>query len=278
MAEELLFEQYPTNTVAADAAHFSSEISDTISSQDSLASQGFEDSLFGTSSQFVASAQSHPTSIAEQLGWVQMWESSLLILIILFFCLYGFYRYGNDLRWSVRNFISLRASVAMIDSASLDFSKYVSYSGKLSVAIFSLYATGYIYLATEMSINFLLLYALSIVVVSVCVLASHGLNRLLSLFDYAPQRWQTIRAVCAYDSAVGAYFLALPISALYILPGAQSIALGILLSYYAIHVIRIILLNFSLKFSFLQSILYICAVELGPISIAWALIKHFKIL
>ncbi len=237
-----------------------------------------QSNIFGANSEFSAHFLERTTPILESLGWTPSWQYTIIVMCFIVLLLVLFYRYSSSIRLLLSNFISVPATQSMLESATVEFNDFLRYSRLLSFLGLSLVLTGIFYhiVSTAESLFYILM------VVSIGVLISFtlsvGVRKFITLFDYSRGRLSAISSVYSLDVLVFSLFFALPIFAFLSVPIAQLALILLLSLFYFLHIVKIFYIFRQQRFSFLQTFLYLCTVEIAPFTLSWGIMTEYKIL
>ncbi len=201
---------------------------------------------------------------------------SIIVLVIMVLYCYMIYRYSSVMRISLKNIVSLSSTVGIFSLAKKEFLRYVSLGELISVVCLSAVLAKYTPSVGEYSELYYFVGAFLL-----CgVVRMWGVvwQRIFSNFDYRAERWRDLRNLTRFDLAILSVVVA-PLVVVSLPVGMDSnfvLAGGAVA--YLYHFLRIVGYFKSVRFSFLQSFLYLCAVEMVPITLLWGVVTRIIVL
>ncbi len=218
-------------------------------------------------------------ALADVFGRIMQWETTLIILLL--FALYSIllYRYSALFAPIFKIIFSIGRTNALLQNQSIDESRFLRYTKVLLIFTLSIALASVCHFMPqfEQFDIFIVLSAILLFIVSSSII-SLVLRKITALFDYNKSRWELISNLVKFDRAIIVVFFA-PIvmvcafSEFFVKP-----LIFVCLVLYFYHFMRIILIFKEQGFSFLQSILYICAVEIAPVVLLWGIVSRLKVL
>lgn len=201
---------------------------------------------------------------------------SVMVLVIMVLYCYMLYRYSSIMRISAKNIVSISSTVAVFSLAKKEFLRYVSLGELICMVSLSAVLSKY----SEGIVGFNELYSFVVAFLLCGVVRMWGVvwQRLFSNFDYRAERWRDLRNLTRFDFAILSVVVA-PLVVVSLPVGMDSsfVLIGGAVVY-LYHFLRIVGYFKSVRFSFLQSFLYLCAVEIVPIALLWGVATHIIVL
>lgn len=199
---------------------------------------------------------------------------SIVILTILVAWCYMLFRYGRILSWSLKNLVSVSGALFMFTTTSMEFIRFIRMGIFINM------------LCTGAAISGFTAEGEAILWVFLCAVAAPLFVRIWALmwqgilkkFDFKASRWRDIRNLSNFDTALLSTVLAAPVIVILPIPGSMFFVICLFAVGYLYHILRIVYYFKSSKFSFLQSILYLCAVEITPVALVWGTVVYFRLL
>lgn len=230
--------------------------------------------LFGSSSSLEMTALSKPYGGGLLNLQVDSFLSIVVLIVVVLYC-FILYRYSGIMQLSLKNVVSLGGVQQMFISAKKEFLRFVSFGELLCIVSISALLVKYVHFG---GLNFLVLFAG--IFLSLYVVRLWGIfwQRIFSYFDYRGQRWSEIRNLTRFDFAILSIVSTPLVVVLLPLGSAGYLELIGLVVAYLYHFLRIVVYFKSLRFSFLQSFLYLCAVEIVPIALLWGVLARIILL
>ncbi len=206
------------------------------------------------------------------------WGSTLMVLILLAIYCGTFYRYSAMVRWSIKSAFSIKDTLMLFESQSLDYLRFlrltnivwtVTVSSCLSMLLHP-------YLPSKLSV--FIIFGGVMVIVSLLELWTRVFRLALSKLDYNSLRWSRLEQMVRYHKSLLTMVLGLPIVFLSLLPHTREIVLYTILICCIYYIIRFFLYFKLSGFSFLQSFFYLCIVEVAPILVVVSIVATKNLL
>lgn len=234
---------------------------DTLRLADPSAIFGSSDLLAST---YTSDQPLKPYIIAESNSW-QM-ASAILIAI----CLFSFvlHRYSHQLRLMFKNLGSVTATFNMLENPSRDFAHFINLSRLLLLLSLSISATSLlsVYYPT-IELVYYIAITVSVLILFLASWMQNLLNRVCGVMSDQKIIFAQVRKLGNFDAALFT-FIYTPLAMITTMSNAMSVWMVVLIAIFAIyHVIRVFTYLKYEKFSFLQWFLYLCGVEILPITI-----------
>lgn len=226
-----------------------------------------QSAIFGNRSTLIATRAQHLTTGQHHAN---ISTPSIPIFTLCLVCLYCYilYRFSRSMGLLIKNAFSIEATITVMDNQSLDFRKMLRYGVVLFVASLSLLAT--LKIQTLTTINSYIVLGGTILSLTLIVSLRSLILHTITFISRDRTSMQQINQVSRYNVTVFS-ILFTPLTFVCILFETTQIISVIALCLFALyHTIRIYNLFKANKFSFLQWILYLCSVELFPLSLVLA--------
>lgn len=234
--------------------------------------------IYGTGSEVVAQIESsQPLALSDYIQSINMWESSVVVLLLLALYCYQLFRYSAIIKHCFRALFSISDSLELFENQPLvvtTFFRFSRYFFSLSLAV-AISVLCYDVRWEDMGFNlfyFILVLCVGLFIGSMFKIA---LRRLISIYDPSPYRWGNLRRIVAYNKAMGSVVLTPVVIVFSSSLAFKDLLLWSIVALMGYHFIRIKLLFNVQGFSFMQSMLYLCAVEIAPFVVLWGIVRHF---
>lgn len=222
--------------------------------------------IYGPISAFSGRVAEQAPAWSEMFGVSISWQSGVMLLVLLLMFCYAVYRFTGLARVSFKSVFSSSETITLFENSTLEFSYFIHYGRWMFLLSTAIAADGIFLRGAGM--NFINV-AVIIGVVFVASTIGSWLIGILSFFDYDAARWKDLRSIRKIDRTISAYILALPVIA-FSYSSSMHIALAVIVGAVLVaHFIRILIFFHWRGFSFLQSFLYLCAVEIAPFALLW---------
>ncbi len=232
------------------------------------------DELFGASSSLDGSVIDSSIQLLDFNSSVNLTLSLIVLTIIVSYC-YTMYRYGDMLRWSAKNLLSVSGAIFMFSSPTMNFTRFIRVGVWLNILCTAAVVSFFLVQGEDM---LLLVFGGIFLSLWVLRLWEVTLQRVFAAFDYKKERWRDINNLSKFNTALGASLFAMPIILLLPMKSMVSVVAFLVLSMYIYNFFRIVYYFIAVRFSFLQSFLYLCAVEIVPFVLLWGIISRINIL
>lgn len=235
--------------------------------------------LFGDNSQFVATrVEIDVLSFRNIFDTPTSIEENILSLVMILSVGYIFYRYHSVILQLISTLFKSKSILPKSENLPVEYLSYIKFS-----RFFSLLAPSAVLALIFSKLDILDLTVLGLFGAILCgflvvFYLKSLLIFLLSKFDCQPERWSLFSLLRSKTLALLAllFSLLVTIFSLFTINNLLLLILGILLlGYYSL---KIILIFIALRFSFFQSILYLCAFEIAPYLVLWGLISTIVVL
>lgn len=228
--------------------------------------------LFGPISSFSGEVVTDVVAINNGLALNISWENGTAMLILLMLFCFAVYRFANVARASFKAVFSTSDARSLFESSTVEFTRYIRYGFVMFMLSVAIMVDG---MTDDVGGDFLQIVGLFFVMI-VASLISGAVVRLVGYFDHNAARWAELRAIRKLDRTVGAYFFAVPVI-IFSYSSSMHIVLWIMVCVaIGIYFFRLLLFFIRRGFSFLQWILYLCAVEIAPFALLWGIASRLN--
>lgn len=210
--------------------------------------------------------------VADQKVSVSWQSGAVLLLVLSLFC-YGVYRFGALARAGFKSLLSIDDTVMLFENSTLEFNYFITYGRFLFLLSMAVIVDG---LFSANGVGSVIVVGGVVVALMVGSVISALIGRALSWFDYNDQRWVQLRSIKKIDRALTGLIFALPSIAFSYAEGVQVIVIVLIAVVVVFHFVRLIIFFRQRGFSFLQSFLYLCAVEIAPFAFLWGVVSRLN--
>lgn len=234
--------------------------------------------IYGSGSEVVAQIESTQNlPLFDYIQGIATWEFSVVLLLLLGLYCYQLFRYGVIIKHCFRSLFSVGGALELFENQPLEFTHFFKFSRYLSLFSLAVGLSVLYYDIEWQGVGFNLFYFILVLCGALLVgsLLKIALRRLISLYDPISGRWVNLSRIITYNNAMcSVIFTPIVILLSSSVPFEPLLfwAIVVLVVY---HFIRIKLLFNLQGFSFLQSILYLCAVEIAPFVFLWGVVSRF---
>ncbi len=206
------------------------------------------------------------------------------LLLLLLFGVYVVFLslFFREIRVCIKSFLSVSDSLMFYENTTVGFTRFRFFSKYFFLFLFSV--SFYVFVLDAFSVerfsglSFWCLFGiLSVLCYGVCLLSS-GFMALIGLFDYVPSRWLVILRVTDFDRTFSVVFLPLFLVLYGLFSFVWLLFFCMIVCFYFYHILRLLYIFRVNRFSFLQSILYLCAVEIAPLALLLGMVSRTKLL
>ncbi len=234
--------------------------------------------IYGSGSTLSAEILNHISPLNSYTSGLVSWEFGLFSLLALVVYCLVLSRYRDTIEALFRSSLRINDTLTLYSSQYVEFRNFIKIGVMLWYSILSIALATliYRYMSEDLHIYNIILYCSSFLLIS--SLWTMALRKGLSYFDYNIIRWVSINKISLFNKSLSAIIFT-PIFIIFSLTEQTHTFILyaiVLLTIY--HFLRIIIYFKFSGFSFLQSFLYICSVEMLPFALAWGVVSKGYIL
>lgn len=241
---------------------------DSVSNSSVVAGQ-----IFGQESQLIASSvDSGVISLRNIIDTPTTLQENLIVFFLLLTLGYVTIRYWSVILQLISQLFTSKNILPADENQPIEHLSFFRVSKLLFLLVPTVvlsFLFGDLY---SVDMGLLLVFGMTFVVVSVVYFLKFFIAKLLSKFDYNPERWRVLALVRNKTLALLSLLFALIVMLFTLFTVNHTVLFifsAILLIYY---IFKIIFIFSALRFSLFQSILYLCAFETAPYLVMWGLI------